>query len=85
MNKWLYVVGIILIFSVIFGLIYGITKIDLTPITEGEVYDKFYFPSDEQFKPGKFMIKIRNGERTDTWYVTEKYYESVKVGDWVTK
>lgn len=33
----------------------------------------------------EWIITVRNGDDTDTWYVSESYYDSVHVGDWVTK
>lgn len=33
----------------------------------------------------RWRLTIQNGEHTDMWYVSESFYNSVKVGDWVTK
>lgn len=37
------------------------------------------------YKPDRWYVYVQNGEDTDCWYVTESYYDSVKIGDWVTK
>lgn len=33
----------------------------------------------------EWTITVRNGDNTDIWYVSESYYDSVHVGDWVKK
>ena len=33
----------------------------------------------------RWRITVRNGDDEDIWYVSEKYYDSVRIGDWVTK
>lgn len=33
----------------------------------------------------KWCITVQNGDDTDWWYVSESYYDSVKIGDWVSK
>ena len=37
------------------------------------------------YYPDKWKLTIQNGEDTDWWYVSESYYDSVKIGEWVTK
>lgn len=36
-------------------------------------------------EPEKWRVTVQNGDATDLWYVSQAYYESVKIGDWVTK
>jgi len=33
----------------------------------------------------KWCVTVQNGDNTDWWYVSQEYYDSVKIGDWVTK
>lgn len=33
----------------------------------------------------RWRIRVRNGDDEDVWYVSEHYYDSVRIGDWVTK
>ena len=33
----------------------------------------------------RWTVWIQNGEDKDMWYVTEEFYNSVHVGDWVKK
>ena len=84
-DHWLAVVAVVLIFSVFGGCVYAGLTSNYANLTEGVVTDKFYLPSSEAFKPGRYTIHVKNGDRQDIWLVTEKYYENVKVGDWVTK
>lgn len=37
------------------------------------------------YHPDRWSVTVQNGEDTDWWYVSESYYDSVKIGDWVTK
>ena len=41
--------------------------------------------SNYRTEPEKWLVTVQNGEEMDIWYVSESYYNSVKVGDWVTK
>lgn len=36
-------------------------------------------------QPDRWIIEIQNGDEKDWWSVTENYYDSVKIGDWVEK
>ena len=36
-------------------------------------------------EPEKWCVTVQNGDATDSWYVSQVYYDSVKIGDWVTK
>lgn len=43
--------------------------------------------SDGQYSysPGKWIISVENDGKTDMWYVSENFYDSVHIGDWVKK
>ena len=41
--------------------------------------------SSYRIEPEHWIITVENEDRTDQWYVSEKYYDEVKIGDWVTK
>lgn len=34
--------------------------------------------------PDKWIIQIQNGDKKDSWYVSEDYYNSVDIGDFIT-
>ena len=38
-----------------------------------------------RFVGDKWTLIIQNEDKKDYWYVSESYYDSVKVGDWVSK
>lgn len=72
-------VGIILIFIVI------ITAAHSGNLIEGTVVDKdIYAPTGHAMYP-TFVLKVENGGKTDTWVVSESYYDSVHVGSYVKK
>lgn len=61
-------------------------------LTEGIVTDKSYWPGysscsdkDCEYTPPRWIVSVQNGEDRDSWYVSESYYDRVKVGEWVTK
>ena len=37
------------------------------------------------YESPKWIVMVQDGEDKDWWYVTENYYDSVHVGDWVKK
>lgn len=41
--------------------------------------------SQYRIEPEKWTVTVQDGEITDFWYVSEKYFDSVKIGDWVQK
>ena len=62
-------------------------------LAEGMVMNKWISPAyktcDEDghcsYRSTKYVIAVQDGDTKDWWYVTENYYDSVKIGDWVTK
>lgn len=58
-----------------------------------QVYDPIYITVDGKnqtipryrYVGDRWKIVITNGDDTDVWYVSESYYDSVHVGDWVNK
>lgn len=90
-NEWKYVIYIGIIALVFIGIIiYGISQ--KTELAEGMVMNKWISPAyrtcddgDCSYRSTKYIIAVQNGDDKDWWYVTENYYDSVKIGDWVKK
>lgn len=54
-------------------------------LIEGTVVDKdIYAPTGRAMYP-TFVLKVENNGKTDTWVVSESYYDSVHVGSYVKK
>ena len=54
-------------------------------LTEGYVIDKnVYPPTGRQIKP-MFSITVKLNDTIDEWYVSENYYDGVRVGTYVKK
>lgn len=54
-------------------------------LIEGVVVDKdIYAPTGRAMYP-TFVLKVENNGKTDTWVVSESYYDSVHVGSYVRK
>ena len=84
--SFMFVVTVCLIVLVILVIL---TDKDLT---EGMVMNKRYsagyvlhLNDRYQVQPDRWIIEIQNGDQKDWWTVTENYYDSVKIGDWVEK
>ena len=63
-----------------------------TYLTEGTVTNKMFFPGYSNCTDGgcdyrapRWIISIQNGDEFESWYVSENYYDSVHIGDWVRK
>lgn len=61
-------------------------------LPEGEVMNKMHFPAYSSctdkgcdWTSEKWIVSVRNGDEFDSWYVSERYYDSVHIGDWVKK
>lgn len=61
-------------------------------LPEGYVTNKMYFPGYSSctdkgcdYRHDKWIITVQNGDEFDSWYVSENYYDSVHIGDWVKK
>lgn len=70
-------------------LILYLTK---THLPEGQITNKMHFPAYTtctnkgcRFHPPSWIISVQNGDEFDSWYVSERYYDSVQIGDWVRK
>lgn len=92
--EWLQEWWRVILLVIFVGLVIGyITWAILSPkLTEGVVTNKWFYPGyshctekDCEYYPARWIVNVRNGEDTDSWYVSESYYDSVKIGDWVTK
>ena len=80
---------IVMACSVVLAVFAVVTEKDLT---EGMVMNKRYsagyvlFLNDRyHVQPDRWIVEIQNGDQKDWWTVTENYYDSVKIGDWVEK
>ena len=91
LEEWWQVIVIAVIASLFIGLIgYEIAR---PKIIEGMVMNKWISPAYSDcnekgncsYTPAKYIIAVQEGDTKDWWYVTEQYYDSVKIGDWVTK
>ena len=85
--------GLIFIAIVILLFLAAIVYTAYSPnLTEGLVMNKRFSPGYLHCADGKcfssndrWIIEIQNGERKDWWTVSENYYDSVKIGEWVQK
>ena len=84
--SFMLIVTVCLIVLMVFAVL---TEKDLT---EGMVMNKRHssgyalFLNDRyHVQPDRWIIEIQNGDKKDWWSVTETYYDSVKIGDWVEK
>ena len=75
-------VVIVLVFMILMGAAaYSMNN----HLTEGVVRDKMlYPPTGRQIIP-TFVLVVESGDKTDYWYVSESYYNSVHVGSYVKK
>ena len=88
--EWWYVI-ITVVFIVLF--IWLIVWAAMAPrLPEGEVTNKMHFPAYSSrtdkgchWTSEKWIVSVRNGDEFDSWYVSESYYDSVHIGDWVRK
>lgn len=76
-------------FIVLVGIIFVFVSIIVTAhsgnLIEGTVVDKdVYAPTGRAMYP-TFVLKVENNGQTDTWVVSESYYDSVHVGSYVKK
>lgn len=90
-NIFLCFVAVFVLFLIV---VFVVGILDYQSLTEGTVTDKHYFPgtgvrysNGELYagQPDKWIISVESGDKTDVWYVSENFYDSVHIGDWVTK
>lgn len=87
--NWLYVCVLIFVLFVIGAFVYVIASPSLT---EGMVMNKWASPgyshcTDKgcEYRAPRWIITVQDGESKDWWYVSQSYYDSVHIGDWVKK
>lgn len=88
--EWRYVILTVIVGLLVIGFV--VWAILSPKLTEGIVTNKWYFPgysscTDKgcEYNPARWIVNIRNGEDSDSWYVSESYYDSVHIGDYVQK
>ena len=61
-------------------------------LAEGYITNKMHFPAYSSctdkgcdYSSERWIVTIQNGDEFDSWYVSEKYYDDVHIGDWVKK
>ena len=87
------VIGIVYIVILLVALIFMIfTIFSAETLAEGIVMNKRFSEgycrcvNDEcEIQKDRWIIEVQNGDKKDWWIVTEKYYDSVNIGDWVKK
>lgn len=84
--SFMFIVTACLIVLMIFTILTG------KDLTEGMVMNKrysagyvLYLNDHYQVQPERWIVEIQNGDEKDWWTVTENFYDSVKIGDWVKK
>lgn len=92
----LFVAGIIAAIAVFFSNYESLTEgtvIDKYYEPAREIYSPIHITidgkdqtiSNYRYVGDRWRLIIQNGEKKDMWFVTESFYDSVKIGDWVTK
>ena len=83
------IVCVIAIVVMVSGIIWASNRPHLP---EGRVTNKMHFPAHSvcdnktcDFRPEKWIVSVQNGDEFDSWYVSERYYDNVHIGDWVKK
>ena len=89
MEWWGVICTALFILLVVVSIIWAVKQ---PRLSEGSVTNKMHFPgysicTDKgcDYTPSKWIVSIQNGEEFDSWYVSESYYDSVHIGDWVKK
>ena len=83
---------ILLVIAVALCIVVVIWAANQPRLLEGEVMNKMHFPAYSsctdkgcEWTSEKWIVSVRNGDEFDSWYVSERYYDSVHIGDWVKK
>lgn len=86
---WYMILTAIAIILVVAGIIWAAKQ---PRLPEGYVTNKMHFPGYSHcgengcdYTSAKWIITVQNGDEFDSWYVSERYYDSVHIGDWVRK
>lgn len=90
LDEWKYVIFCAMFIIAVASMIaYEIAR---PKINEGMVMNKWISPAYKScdddgctYRSTKYIIAVQDGDLKDWWYVTENYYDTVKIGDWVTK
>lgn len=84
-NIFSYAFAFIVLVGIIFVFVSIIVAAHSGNLIEGTVVDKdVYAPTGRAMYP-TFVLKVENDGKTDTWVVSESYYDSVHVGSYVKK
>lgn len=84
-NIFSYAFGFIVLVGIILIFVTIIVAAHSGNLIEGTVVDKdVYAPTGRAMYP-TFVLKVENDGQTDTWVVSESYYDSVHVGSYVKK
>lgn len=84
-NIFSYAFGFIVLVGIILVFVTIIVAAHSGNLIEGTVVDKdVYAPTGREMYP-TFVLKVENNGQTDTWVVSESYYDSVHVGSYVKK
>lgn len=84
-NIFSYAFAFIVLVGIIFVFVSIIVAAHSGNLIEGTVVDKdVYAPTGRAMYP-TFVLKVENNGQTDTWVVSESYYDSAHVGSYVKK
>ena len=79
----------LLVIVVVGMIVYEIARPHLV---EGVITNKMHFPGYSTCDDNKckwhsesWIVMVQDGDEFDSWYVSERYYDSVQIGDWVKK
>ena len=79
----------LLVIVVIGVIVYEATRPHLV---EGLITNKMHFPGYSTCDDNKckwhseqWIVTVQDGDEFDSWFVSERYYDSVQIGDWVKK
>jgi len=83
------IIVIIFVVGCIGFIVYEATR---PRLVEGLVTNKMSFPGYSTCDDNKckwhseqWIVTVQNGDEFDSWFVSERYYDSVQIGDWVKK
>ena len=86
---WYMILTVIAIILVIAGIIWAANQ---PRLPEGYVTNKMHFPAYSSctdkgcdYSSEKWIVTVQKDDEFDSWYVSENYYDSVHIGDYVRK
>ena len=90
LEEWWYVIFMALF--IMFFIVMIIIEVNQPRFSEGYVTNKMHFPAYSicaekscDYVSEKWIVTVQNGDEFDSWYVSERYYDDVHIGDWVRK